>query len=365
MSSIRSILVAVCLAGLLLIVNPGETIHAQGRSERPLRVLIDASKDSGLWWFPQSRTFDPKQKHQGKSLTDFMRGKGWEVIEVPRGEVITVDRLRNVDVVVRTPASSNYTADELIAYQDSLAAGTRLLLLCDGDRHDGLAQMFGLLFEPLSRFSSVKQWIPHPLTANIVGKDLSWTNLSEAPSTAVLLAWLSQDEAKPRPVLGYLTYGKGYVVFMGQALVSPGPNHSFAAGLINTLGHYAPEQIRQHSLARLRVPEESLDSLPRLLEPAPDATLPQPEIGEWRFDWEDDPAARSYQVVVLGPSAVFPAAQATTTSSDYVVPAREGYIADHNLRGWSWRVRSQYHNGAWGPWSRVRRFNVSPRLRSK
>ena len=359
MKLIRSILIAVCLAGLLATVNPGGTIHAQERSEKPLRILIDASKDGGLWWFPQGKTFDPNQRHQGKPVADFLRGKGWEVIEVPRGEVITSDRLRDADVVVRVPAFSDYSLDELMAYQESVMAGTRLLLLCDST--DSLAQMFGLRFEQVSRFGSVRQWVPHPLTANIKGKDLAWTSIDVAPPGAVLLAWLGQTEENPRPVLGYLTFGKGYVVFLGQALISKDPNHAFAASLINTLGRYTPEQIRQHSVARQRVSEEPAESLPRLLEPVPDATLPQPDRGEWRFDWEDDPAAMVYELVVIGPAAVFPTVQTRTTSSEFVVASWDAYIADHNLRGWGWRVRAKYQNGAWGPWSRVRRFNVTPR----
>ncbi len=362
MTSTKSILIAVCLAGLLLIVNPGETVQAQGRAEKPLRVLIDASKDGGVWWFPQHKTFDQKQKHQGKIVADFLRGQGWEVTELPRGEVITFEKLRDTDVVVRVPAYYSYTPDELLAYEASVAAGTRVLLLCDGNRNDSLAHMFGLRFESLSRFGSVRQWVRHPLTAGLKKQDLTWTSISEAPSNAVLLAWLGLSETNPRPVLGYLTYGKGYLVFVGQALVSRHPNHSFAAGLVNTILHHTPEEIRQHSMAVRRVPEEPLESLPRLLEPAPDATLPQREIGAWRFDWEDDPAAKGYELVVLGPAAVFPIVNTVTTSSEYVVPARDGYIADHNLLGWSWRVRSQYLNGTWGPWSRVRRFNVSPRI---
>jgi hypothetical protein len=116
MMSTRPLLIAFCLAGLLLIVNPGGTIRAQERSEKPFRVLIDASKDGGVWWCPQHTTFDQKQKHQGKVVADFLRGQGWEVTELPRGEVITFDKLRDTDVVVRVPAYYNYTPDELMAY---------------------------------------------------------------------------------------------------------------------------------------------------------------------------------------------------------------------------------------------------------
>ena len=363
MKTKRFILIAVCLAGLLSIVNPGGTTRAQGRSEKPARILIDASKDGGFWWFPQGGgTFDPKQNHQGKSLAEYIRAHGWEVVELPRGEVITSEKLRDADVVVRVPAFSSYTQDELMAYQESVVSGTRLLLLSDGGKNDVLAQMFGLQFEPLTRYGSVQQWIPHALTTSIKGIDAPWTSITEAPQNAVLLAWLSQGETNPRPVLGYLTYGKGYVAFVGQALLQRGANHTFAASLISSLVHFNAEQIREHSMNRQRTAEESFESAPSLLQPVPDATLPQPASSEWRFDWEDVPAATSYEIVVLGPAAISPIVRATTRNSDYVVPVREGYVADHNLRGWSWRVRAQYRNGTRGPWSRVRRFNVSPRV---
>ena len=35
------------------------------------RVLVDASKDGGVWWFPQGGSFDPDAYHQGKPLADY------------------------------------------------------------------------------------------------------------------------------------------------------------------------------------------------------------------------------------------------------------------------------------------------------
>src|SRR5215813_6665790 len=109
MKPIKSILIVVAL---LLIVAT-----VQGQSTRRLRVLIDASKCGGLWWFPQGRTFDPKQPHQGKPLADLIRAKGWEVVEVPGGEVITADTLHDADLVIRPPAYFNYSAGEVAAYR--------------------------------------------------------------------------------------------------------------------------------------------------------------------------------------------------------------------------------------------------------
>jgi len=344
--------------GLLFLLNPCVTISAQPSNK--LRVLIDASKDGGLWWFPQAHTFDPKQHHQGRPLANFMRNQGWEVVEAGRGEVITLDKLRDFDVVIRPPVYYDYTLDEVIAYRDSLMGGTRLLLMGGGTDTDSLATTFGLRFDPRSRFGSVREWIPHPLSANIAGKDFSWASVKESPPGAVMLAWLNRGGADSRPVLGYLPYGSGYVVFVGQGFIAPDP---FISSVIGSLARYNLEEVKQLPVQARVAAAESLEAEPRLLEPIGDATLPQPEVAEWRFDWEDTPGAQAYEIVVLGSSAIFPMAQTLTTTSDYVLEMRSSYIADHNLLGWSWRVRAQYRSGAWGPWSRVRRFNVMPRMR--
>ena len=94
----------------------------------------------------------------------------------------------------------------------------------------------------------------------------------------------------------------------------------------------------------------------------------QPGDGEWRFDWEDIPAADHYEIVILGPSASIPLVHAVTHKSEFNVGSlnsentdevqKAGYVADHNLRGWSWRVRAKLSNGIWGAWSREQRFNI-------
>ena len=352
----KSLLLTLCVAVLLL--NP---CSVEGQ-EKKLRILVDASKDGGLWWFPQGRgnTFDSNKHHQGKPLADLMRGKGWEVIELGRGEVITADTLRDFDVVVRPPAWSDYAADEVVAYRDSVMGGTRLLLMAgSSEKNDALAAIFGLRFDSLNRFAAVRQWIPHPLTANVTGTDLSWTSIKESPQNAVLLAWLNYGVADARPVLGYLPYGSGYVVFVGQGSITP---DSFLASLVGSVARYDLEEMKQLPMPDPVVADTRLMEIgPRLMRPLADATLPQPEIGKWRFDWQDSPGAKGYEIVVLGPGAIFPAVQATTTTSDYVLDERQGYIADHNLRGWSWRVRARYSDDTWGPWSWIRRFNVTRR----
>ena len=357
MNSLIFRLIAVCSVALFLCAN----VAAQNQTGRPLRILVDASKCGGLWWFPQGPTSDPTKPHQGKALADFMRFKGWQVTELPRGEVITLEKLRDADIVIRPPAYFNYTVDEVFAYHESVTAGTRLLLI-GGSNYDTLTQFFGLRFEPQTRFAPVRRWIPHPFTYNIDTFSAAWTPISEAPPTAVILAWLSREEDNPRPALGYFPHGKGYVVFMSQSLISPGPSSAFSSSLINALAHYTPEEIRQLPRALPRLTKESTGMPPRLVEPIAGATLPQLHAAEWRFDWDDVPGAKSYEMVVLGPSAMFPLFHVATTKSEFVAPVRDGYIHDANLEGWSWRVRAQYSAVDFGPWTPARRFNVAQRI---
>lgn len=355
MNSLIVRLISVCCLALLVIAD------AAGQRETP-RVLIDASKCGGLWWFPQGPTFDPVKPHQGKPFADTMRYRRWEVTELPRGEIITFDKLRDADIVIRPPAEFGYTTDEIMAYRQSVTAGAKLLLVGDGG-NDAVAQSFGVRFEPLTRFAPVRRWIRHPFTENIDSFTTSWSAISEAPSAAVLLAWLSREEDNPRPVLGYIPYGKGYVVFMSQSLISRNPSEAFNNSLINTLVRYTPEEISRMPIGSPVLARESSGMPPLLLEPVAGATLPQLQTAEWRFDWDDVPGAKSYEIVVLGPSAMFPLFHVTTTKSEFVAPIREGYISDLNLEGWSWRVRAQYSGSSRGPWTTARRFNVERRVR--
>jgi len=353
--------IAICFTLSLMTATAAINAVAQTAPGKAPRILVDASKCGGLWWFPQGGPFDPAQYHQGKALADFMRLKGWQVTELPRGDVITPEKLHEAEIIIRPPAYFDYSVEEVSAYNQSVMAGTRLLLLGGGSTNDLIAQFFGLRFEPRTRFASVRKWIPHPFTRNINVANVAWTPISEAPPDAVVLAWLSQEETNARPVLGYLPHGKGYVVFMSQALISPGPASTFSTSLINSLVRYSPEEMRALPLAMPVSARESTGPAPRLLAPVASATLPQPETAEWRFDWEDVPGAKSYEIVVLGGSAMFPLFHASTTTSEYAAPIRPGYIADFNLEGWSWRVRAHYGDASAGPWSAARRFNVMSR----
>jgi hypothetical protein len=114
------------------------------------RILVDASKDGGTWWFPQSSLigFSPKEDHQGANLVLYLVSLGYAVDELPRDTVpVTSSLLSKYSKIIRATGFGAYTNEELQAYDDFLNKGGSLLLIADflyGAQTDGLAQHLGL-----------------------------------------------------------------------------------------------------------------------------------------------------------------------------------------------------------------------------
>ena len=360
---------SICM--ILGCLGSGSFANGQSSALQPLRILIDASKDGGLWWFPQAGHFDAEKPHQGKAFADSLRQDGAEVVELGRGETITTDRLKGFDVVIRVPTFFAYSPAEALAYKYSVAGGTRLLIIGGGSPNsDRVAEAFGLNFEKRTHFSSLKKSIAHPFFPNVgEHRDGVWSGIVKAPNDAVLLGWM--NNSKETPVQGYLPYGQGYVVFTGRSITLERNGPSFSKGLIYSIAGHSLHDLTLVPSGEVVVAEEPSGAAPILIEPYLDSFLPQPGDGEWRFDWVDIPEADSYEIVILGPHASVPLGRVMTNKSEIIMGRRDpaddgekqkaGYIADHNLRGWSWRVRAKLNNGTWGAWSREQRFNVQMR----
>lgn len=114
------------------------------------RILIDASHDGGVWWFPQDSSFSPDEFHQGQALADHLRDRGYEVEELPRGAVVTTDLLNAYTHVIRAGEWGTHRAGELEAYTRFVERHTTLVLLSDHrgtDPTDELAEMLGIGLE--------------------------------------------------------------------------------------------------------------------------------------------------------------------------------------------------------------------------
>jgi hypothetical protein len=195
-------------------------------------ILVDASRDGGVWWFPQIAPFDETASHQGKQLADFLKSLGHKVTELPRPYTITPELLADYDVVIRAVGLGSYTVAEIAAYQNYVQNGGNLLLLADHSANDGLAIGFGLHFQGATRGANMlTSYVAHPLTQSVgplfynVG-----SGLTSYPAGAQILGNLSaasyldlndnntQDAGEPSApsVLGVMTYGQGRIVFCGD-----------------------------------------------------------------------------------------------------------------------------------------------------
>jgi hypothetical protein len=200
-------------------------------------VLVDASRDGGVWWFPQSADagFDSSSSHQGKALADYLRARGMRVTELPRPFTIDSSLLAPFRLVIRAGQFGTYTSSELAAYQQYVSRGGRLILLSEFHRpgeSDMLAQTFGLEFRGVSTGENIiNHFTAHPITEGLSEVPYKiGSGLFGAPPSATILGYLSestfidlnenrvQDPGEPScaPVMGVMPFGKGQIFFMGD-----------------------------------------------------------------------------------------------------------------------------------------------------
>jgi len=204
------------------------------------RILVDSSRDGGLWWFPQSEGFDPYVPHQGWELADYLRGRGYVVDELPRPSVINVDLLASYDLVIRANeccGAAIYLDSEIAAYQEYVAEGGLLLLLSDSQaagENDFLGGAFGLVFEGHSYGENrISQFAAHPIAegvSSVVYGEGSGVREDSLPSSAEIIGWLSDEtwldmngngsldpgEPSGSAALGVMTVGSGRIAFIGD-----------------------------------------------------------------------------------------------------------------------------------------------------
>ena len=152
--------------------EPGQATEASGVCPGPEtagRILVDASHDGGVWWFPQTYPFDPQLDHQGRALAEYFRQRGYTVDELGRGRVVTDSILRGYPVVIRAGKFGAYQEAELDAYEAYLSCETTLILLGEFLRDgqtDPVAERLGLHFGGLYR-GTVTDFGAHPITEGV------------------------------------------------------------------------------------------------------------------------------------------------------------------------------------------------------
>lgn len=187
-----------------------------------LRILVDASHDGGVWWFPQSAIsgFNPILNHQGKGMADLLRSMGFVVDELPSYTLITDSILSRYDKVIRAGAFGAYLPGEIAAYNNFMQRSNSLLLISEY-RHspadiDELAENLGIQFRGIY-YDSVKYFTPHVTTLNATpfyfNAGAEVVNASTNPQIQVLGRL---NNSSGPAVMGILNHPNSKVYFLGE-----------------------------------------------------------------------------------------------------------------------------------------------------
>ena len=220
--------------------SPGST---SGTPANPGKILIDASRDGGVWWFPQSSAtgFSATTDHQGKILADYIKTLGFEVDELPRGVVITIDLLSKYSKIIRAGAFGYYTQAEIAAYTSFLGGSTSLLLLQDhlgNSSNDNLSAQLGLDFTGAIG-GTITSFTNHSITAGVnsfpfmVGSVIH----NPDPSKIIVLGKIATSPAGDSfaTAMGILKHPTSKIFFIGDLNGIETIPQPFTSNLINWL----------------------------------------------------------------------------------------------------------------------------------
>ena len=201
------------------------------------KILIDASHDGGVWWFPQSTLtgFDPNKWHQGQPFAELLRKKGFEVDELGRGPELTEEMFFGYYIVIRANGFEKYTSKEMEVYGNIISRPMNMVFFTDHKKYDPVDEvgyLLGLNFEGIA-YGKITNLKPHLITRSIKSIDYIagsvLTNLDQNPDIEVL-GWLGENdyadlnfngikdsnEPLAPPVMGILNLPKSHVFFIGD-----------------------------------------------------------------------------------------------------------------------------------------------------
>jgi hypothetical protein len=201
------------------------------------KILVDASHDGGVWWYPQYEAtgFDADKPHQGQAFANTLRAKGFEVTELGRGVELKEEMFFGHYIVIRAGGFETYTNRELEVYTNLIDRGMNLVFFTDHkkfDAKDELGDHLGLKFKG-SANGTITNLSPHQITSEITSLDYIagsvLDNVNENPNIEIL-GWLGSedyadlnfngvedmDEPVASPVMGILNYPHSRIFFIGD-----------------------------------------------------------------------------------------------------------------------------------------------------
>lgn len=287
-------------------------------------VVVDASDDGGMWWFPQGSgfRFDANEDHQGKHLADWMRAQGWKVTEIGRHGRVNYALLEGADLVIRGGASfdnqrygtsGGRTVQDTDMYEDSELEGYRKYVM-----QGGLVLLLG-------------QELDTPNGSDPLVAALGYTGNN---------AW---------------NYENGFVILEDHF-----PLEIFRVTQPRT--DLLFEQVWQRS-RRSESSEQEETAIPMvvLLSPADGVTLPQGGA-TWEFRWRpgNNTDIKGWHILVYRRGAGIPLIKRFTSKPSYRYRTGGGVFVERNCSHWLWKVRVVRSDGKTGPWSDLRSFQITP-----
>lgn len=220
-------------AGMLFLSTPSQ-LPAQ--EPEKIRIVVDASKDGGTWWFPQEKKgFDPAKPHKGKFLADYLRTVCDELVEIAPGEIV-IDQLKETTLVVRFNSyGPAYRPEEVAAYKNLVERGGRILLVYGAPLKgstDAVADALGIRFGQGAQTPFIKKWANHPITTGL--KDVPFMTgsvISGYPASAIQLATMANGQS----IFGMADVGKGKVIYLGTIAPLIGLSQPFTERIIAEL----------------------------------------------------------------------------------------------------------------------------------
>lgn len=185
-------------------------------------ILVDASRDGGVWWSPQAGSFSATMPHQGKALADYLRLLGFAVNELPRGASVTWVELKKYKKIIRAVGFGNYTMQEIAAYDSFLHYNSSLLLLSDhlqNSSNDNLSAHLGLNFSG-SYTATITPFSNHIVNTGVTSLPfIAGSVIMEPdPEKMTILGYVGSSSTKPGyAAMGILQHPGSKVFFIGDA----------------------------------------------------------------------------------------------------------------------------------------------------
>jgi hypothetical protein len=195
-------------------------------------ILIDASHDGGVWWFPQVGSFSADLPHQGSGFENQLKELGFSVDILSRNQKPTQDILQNYSIIIRANGFESYSPEEVDAYKQAVDRGVILLLLSDHQKYDSqdeVANMLGVSFQG-SLIGEIKNF-----SGNKIFKDLSELEYLAGSYIVPMqdisiqpLAWLEN-----KPVIAFLPSMHSRIFLMGDTNAIEASAQPFVNSLIS------------------------------------------------------------------------------------------------------------------------------------